>query len=64
MAYYRTCPLCGSNLDPGESCDCEDEREKAQEQRKRQIRRMHNSVWMPPDTNQYHLKMAVGFNDR
>lgn len=19
---YRTCPQCGSNLDPGESCDC------------------------------------------
>ena len=22
MAYYRTCPLCGSNNDPGEACDC------------------------------------------
>ena len=21
---YRTCPLCGANLDPGERCDCED----------------------------------------
>lgn len=21
--YYRTCPMCGSNLDPGEQCDCE-----------------------------------------
>lgn len=20
--YYHTCPLCGANLDPGESCDC------------------------------------------
>lgn len=20
--YYWTCPYCGSNLDPGESCDC------------------------------------------
>lgn len=19
--YYRTCPECGSNLDPGEQCD-------------------------------------------
>ena len=19
---YRVCPLCGSHLDPGESCDC------------------------------------------
>lgn len=24
MAYYRTCPYCGSNLDPGERCDCRD----------------------------------------
>ena len=22
MAYYRTCPYCGSNLDPGEECEC------------------------------------------
>jgi len=20
--YYRTCPYCGANLDPGEVCDC------------------------------------------
>jgi len=24
MAYYHTCPYCGANLDPGESCDCRD----------------------------------------
>lgn len=28
MAYYRVCPLCGSNLDPGERCDCQDEQRK------------------------------------
>jgi hypothetical protein len=22
--YYWTCPYCGANLDPGESCDCPD----------------------------------------
>lgn len=22
MAYFETCPHCGSNLDPGEKCDC------------------------------------------
>ena len=31
MAYYNTCPLCGSNLDPGEPCDCREEREKVTE---------------------------------
>ncbi len=20
---YHTCPVCGSNLDPGEHCDCD-----------------------------------------
>lgn len=23
MSYYRTCPHCGANLDPGEKCDCQ-----------------------------------------
>lgn len=23
---YWTCPLCGSNLDPGEKCDCQEEK--------------------------------------
>lgn len=23
---YRTCPHCGSNLDPGECCDCQDKK--------------------------------------
>lgn len=31
MAYYNTCPKCGCNLDPGEKCDCEGEKEKRQE---------------------------------
>lgn len=22
MNYYKTCPYCGANLDPGERCDC------------------------------------------
>ena len=21
--YYYTCPYCGANLDPGETCDCQ-----------------------------------------
>ena len=25
--YYRTCPDCGCNLDPGERCDCQSERD-------------------------------------
>ena len=29
MSYYRTCPYCGVNLDPGERCDCRDEKTAA-----------------------------------
>ena len=28
MPYYRTCPYCGANLDPGERCDCQEEQEE------------------------------------
>lgn len=28
MAYYWTCPNCGSNNDPGEACDCRFEETK------------------------------------
>lgn len=24
MCYYKTCPVCGGNLDPGEKCDCQE----------------------------------------
>lgn len=27
MPYYNTCPNCGANLDPGEPCDCEIQKE-------------------------------------
>ena len=33
--YYRTCPECGSNLDPGEQCDCNEEKEFRKEESKR-----------------------------
>lgn len=28
MAYYNTCPLCVSNLDPGERCNCGDRKKE------------------------------------
>lgn len=31
MAYYNVCPDCGSNLDPGERCDCRKETEQKRE---------------------------------
>ena len=29
MSFYKTCPHCGANLDPGERCDCQDKEETA-----------------------------------
>jgi len=29
MSYYRSCRYCGGNLDPGERCDCQKEKEAA-----------------------------------
>ena len=29
MSYYRVCPLCGAALDPGERCDCQNEKAAA-----------------------------------
>lgn len=31
MAYYRICPDCGAALDPGEKCECQEEKEKKRE---------------------------------
>lgn len=34
MKYFRTCPRCGSHLDPGEKCDCQKRREEHVGERK------------------------------
>lgn len=31
MAYYKVCPDCGAALDPGEKCDCQQEKEQKQD---------------------------------
>ncbi len=28
MSYYKVCPYCGCNLDPGEVCDCREWRDE------------------------------------
>lgn len=39
MSYYRTCPNCGANLDPGERCGCQDkEQVNEREDREAQAR--------------------------
>lgn len=29
MAYFNICPKCGSHLDPGERCDCTEDKPSA-----------------------------------
>ena len=29
MAYFNTCPECGANLDPGETCNCKRKKSEA-----------------------------------
>lgn len=31
MSYYNVCEHCGSNLDPGEKCDCMEQQEEKKE---------------------------------
>ena len=48
MAYYRTCPLCGGNLDPGEKCDCQ--KEKNQPEEKEEAAAAMAIDWKPLDS--------------
>lgn len=33
MGFYKTCPHCGDNLDPGEKCDCQDTKKEKEEKK-------------------------------
>lgn len=28
MSYFWTCPYCEANLDPGEKCECQEQKEE------------------------------------
>lgn len=43
MAYFKVCPYCGSNLDPGEKCDCREERERKMKEMKYLIKQNKNT---------------------
>lgn len=36
--YYNVCPECGAHLDPGEPCDCKDEKLRMDEEYERMFR--------------------------
>ena len=35
MAYYRECPFCHCSLDPGEKCDCQEEKARREEEQEK-----------------------------
>ena len=37
MAFYRICPDCGAYLDPGERCNCHEERLMKWKEKKKQL---------------------------
>lgn len=47
MSYFRECPRCGCNLDPGEQCDCIEKEEKLRK-RKAEINRLaeREGMWV------------------
>ncbi len=42
--YGYICPRCGAHLDPGEPCDCEQEKEAAEKQQKDRERAYMNML--------------------
>lgn len=53
MSFYRTCPRCGANLDPGEHCDCQQE--------KMYMRvRFEKIMKTDPKTGQFSFALAGG----
>lgn len=54
MSMYWTCPYCHSNLDPGERCDC---------QKEKQIKNIHRNVvftLLPPTKHPKTMKLQTG----
>lgn len=35
---YHTCAICGANLDPGEPCDCREEKERERKKMQNRFR--------------------------
>ena len=56
MAYFRECPHCGANLDPGEECECIAESNKKQQlkhERNMQISVLQEMDYIQPELQFY-----------
>lgn len=52
MRYFRPCPYCGANLDPGERCECQDKKE--------QVNRFFASVLQEEENGQMAIQGKAG----
>ena len=52
MSYYRACPNCGANLDPGETCDCEKKPAKEAKQLPAAKIKRHSTTDLFNETNE------------
>lgn len=60
--YYIECPYCGSNLDPGEKCDCRDNKEEKTEEMKKLYFSDSNgqmTIREAIDDNEYEMQTPV-----
>lgn len=44
--YYNECPLCGANLDPGEPCDCQEEKKSKKKLQLKNQREHRNRAYL------------------
>lgn len=60
MAYYNTCPFCGANLDPGESCDCLREKERRRHERGQALAvESSGQFYIRGITNEQNVRTAI-----
>lgn len=53
MSYFHECSNCGASLDPGEKCDCT-------EQKEQKFRQITNNLIIPP-IGQISMKLEGNF---
>lgn len=56
MSFYKICPDCGANLDPGERCSCHDEEIIMQEKK---VKAMELIEKMVREERNGQLRLAV-----
>lgn len=47
--YFRICPRCGCNLDPGERCDCLEVEEAKEKEKQERLKQMEENVCVDSD---------------